>query len=152
MAGPWLSPQVVKRNKCPKLLCDMGASLAIAKPYGYEFSRPSTLQTKLLWSVAAQKRYFRCPHAITRLWGERRITPIWRTSMARAKIALIGAGMIGGTLAHIAAREELGDVVLFDILKEQPKVKLSIFPKPHLCLVRTQTLNCLLYTSPSPRD
>ncbi len=30
--------------------------------------------------------------------------------MARAKIALIGAGMIGGTLAHIAAREELGDV------------------------------------------
>jgi malate dehydrogenase len=37
--------------------------------------------------------------------------------MARAKIALIGAGMIGGTLAHIAAREELGDVVLFDIFK-----------------------------------
>ena len=35
--------------------------------------------------------------------------------MARAKIALIGAGMIGGTLAHIAAREELGDVILFDI-------------------------------------
>ena len=37
--------------------------------------------------------------------------------MARAKIALIGAGMIGGTLAHIAAREELGDVVLFDIFE-----------------------------------
>ncbi|MBL4596413.1 MAG: malate dehydrogenase [Robiginitomaculum sp.] len=37
--------------------------------------------------------------------------------MARNKIALIGAGMIGGTLAHIAAREELGDVVLFDIFK-----------------------------------
>ena len=37
--------------------------------------------------------------------------------MARAKIALIGAGMIGGTLAHIAAREELGDIVLFDIFK-----------------------------------
>ena len=35
--------------------------------------------------------------------------------MARSKIALIGAGMIGGTLAHIAAREELGDIVLFDI-------------------------------------
>lgn len=35
--------------------------------------------------------------------------------MARKKIAMIGAGMIGGTLAHIAAREELGDVVLFDI-------------------------------------
>ncbi|MBW8735570.1 MAG: malate dehydrogenase, partial [Asticcacaulis sp.] len=37
--------------------------------------------------------------------------------MARAKIALIGAGMIGGTLAHICAREELGDVVLFDIME-----------------------------------
>ncbi len=37
--------------------------------------------------------------------------------MARAKIALIGAGMIGGTLAHIAAREDLGDIVLFDIFK-----------------------------------
>ena len=37
--------------------------------------------------------------------------------MARAKIALIGAGMIGGTLAHVAAREDLGDVVLFDIFK-----------------------------------
>ena len=35
--------------------------------------------------------------------------------MARAKIALIGAGMIGGTLAHVAAREALGDVILFDI-------------------------------------
>src|SRR3989338_8847654 len=35
--------------------------------------------------------------------------------MARAKIALIGAGMIGGTLAHVAAREALGDVILLDI-------------------------------------
>jgi len=35
--------------------------------------------------------------------------------MARAKIALVGAGMIGGTLAHIASREELGDVVLVDM-------------------------------------
>jgi malate dehydrogenase len=32
--------------------------------------------------------------------------------MARKKIALIGSGMIGGTLAHICAREELGDVML----------------------------------------
>ena len=46
--------------------------------------------------------------------------------MARNKIALIGAGNIGGTLAHLAGLKELGDVVLFDI--------------------------CLLYTSPSPRD
>ena len=43
--------------------------------------------------------------------------------MARAKIALVGAGMIGGTLAHIAAREELGDVVLFDIVDGIPQGK-----------------------------
>ena len=43
--------------------------------------------------------------------------------MARAKIALIGAGMIGGTLAHICAREELGDVVLFDIAEGTPQGK-----------------------------
>ncbi|GAB5458089.1 MAG: malate dehydrogenase [Henriciella sp.] len=43
--------------------------------------------------------------------------------MARKKIALIGSGMIGGTLAHIAAREELGDVVLFDIAEGLPQGK-----------------------------
>ena len=43
--------------------------------------------------------------------------------MARAKIALIGSGMIGGTLAHIAAREELGDVILFDIVEGAPAGK-----------------------------
>ncbi|HEY1928799.1 MAG TPA: malate dehydrogenase [Caulobacteraceae bacterium] len=43
--------------------------------------------------------------------------------MARPKIALIGAGMIGGTLAHIAAREALGDVVLFDIVEGAPQGK-----------------------------
>ena len=43
--------------------------------------------------------------------------------MARAKIALIGAGMIGGTLAHICAREELGDIVLFDIMEGTPQGK-----------------------------
>ena len=43
--------------------------------------------------------------------------------MARAKIALIGSGMIGGTLAHICAREELGDVVLFDIAEGIPQGK-----------------------------
>lgn len=43
--------------------------------------------------------------------------------MARKKIALIGAGMIGGTLAHIAAREELGDIVLFDIAEGVPQGK-----------------------------
>lgn len=43
--------------------------------------------------------------------------------MARKKIALIGAGMIGGTLAHVCAREELGDVVLFDIAEGTPQGK-----------------------------
>src|SRR5579875_1770702 len=43
--------------------------------------------------------------------------------MARAKIALIGAGMIGGTLAHVAAREALGDVILFDIAEGTPQGK-----------------------------
>ena len=43
--------------------------------------------------------------------------------MARKKLAMIGAGMIGGTLAHIAAREELGDVVLFDIFEGTAKGK-----------------------------
>ena len=43
--------------------------------------------------------------------------------MARAKIALIGSGMIGGTLAHVCAREELGDVVLFDIAEGTPQGK-----------------------------
>ncbi len=43
--------------------------------------------------------------------------------MARAKIALIGAGMIGGTLAHVAARENLGDIVLFDIVDGVPQGK-----------------------------
>jgi malate dehydrogenase len=43
--------------------------------------------------------------------------------MARTKIALIGAGMIGGTLAHIAAQKELGEIVLFDIAEGVPQGK-----------------------------
>ncbi|MDD3797896.1 MAG: malate dehydrogenase [Novosphingobium sp.] len=43
--------------------------------------------------------------------------------MARKKIALIGAGNIGGTLAHLAAQKELGDVVLFDIAEGIPQGK-----------------------------
>ena len=43
--------------------------------------------------------------------------------MARNKIALIGAGMIGGTLAHLAGLKELGDVVLFDIVEDMPMGK-----------------------------
>ncbi|MEM1044830.1 MAG: malate dehydrogenase [Pseudomonadota bacterium] len=43
--------------------------------------------------------------------------------MARKKIALIGAGQIGGTLAHLAGLKELGDVVLFDIAEGIPQGK-----------------------------
>ena len=43
--------------------------------------------------------------------------------MARPKIALIGAGNIGGTLAHLAAVKELWDVVLFDIAEGLPQGK-----------------------------
>ncbi len=43
--------------------------------------------------------------------------------MARKKIALIGGGQIGGTLAHLAALKELGDVVLFDIVEGLPQGK-----------------------------
>ncbi|MFT4959167.1 MAG: malate dehydrogenase [Paracoccaceae bacterium] len=43
--------------------------------------------------------------------------------MARPKIALIGAGQIGGTLAHLAAIKELGDVVMFDIAPGTPEGK-----------------------------
>ena len=41
----------------------------------------------------------------------------------RRKIALIGAGNIGGTLAHLAAQKELGDIVLFDIVDGVPQGK-----------------------------
>jgi len=43
--------------------------------------------------------------------------------MARKKIALIGGGMIGGTLAHLIGVKELGDVVLFDIVEGMPQGK-----------------------------
>ncbi|MGB3503107.1 MAG: malate dehydrogenase [Mesorhizobium sp.] len=43
--------------------------------------------------------------------------------MARNKIALIGSGMIGGTLAHLIGLKELGDVVMFDIAEGTPQGK-----------------------------
>jgi len=43
--------------------------------------------------------------------------------MPRPRIALIGAGQIGGTLAHLAAIKELGDIVLFDIAEGVPQGK-----------------------------
>ena len=41
----------------------------------------------------------------------------------RNKIALVGSGNIGGTLAHLAAIKELGDVILFDIAEGIPQGK-----------------------------
>src|SRR2546427_2024449 len=43
--------------------------------------------------------------------------------MPRKKIALVGAGMIGGTLAHLCALKGLGDVVLFDVIEGLPQGK-----------------------------
>ncbi|HEU4660409.1 MAG TPA: malate dehydrogenase [Pseudolabrys sp.] len=43
--------------------------------------------------------------------------------MARNKIALIGAGQIGGTLAHLIGLKHLGDVVLFDVMEGVPQGK-----------------------------
>ena len=43
--------------------------------------------------------------------------------MARSKIALIGAGQIGGTIAHLSSIKELGDVILFDIAEGVPNGK-----------------------------
>jgi malate dehydrogenase len=43
--------------------------------------------------------------------------------MSKAKISLIGAGQIGGTLAHLIALKKLGDVVLFDISEGTPQGK-----------------------------
>ena len=43
--------------------------------------------------------------------------------MARNKIALIGGGMIGGTLAHLASLKELGDITVFDIAEGLPQGK-----------------------------
>src|SRR5450756_2805537 len=50
-------------------------------------------------------------------------------TMARNKIALIGAGQIGGTLAHLIGLKQLGDVVMFDVME-----------------------GCLLYTSDAADD
>ncbi|MBK8907851.1 MAG: malate dehydrogenase [Rhodospirillales bacterium] len=43
--------------------------------------------------------------------------------MARPKIALVGAGNIGGTLAHLITLKELGDVVVFDVVEGMPQGK-----------------------------
>ena len=43
--------------------------------------------------------------------------------MARSRIALIGAGQIGGTLAHLAGLRDLGEIVLFDVVYGVPQGK-----------------------------
>src|SRR3979490_3330474 len=43
--------------------------------------------------------------------------------MARNKIALVGAGQIGGTLALLAGQKELGDIVLIDVVEGVPQGK-----------------------------
>src|SRR5580658_1086228 len=44
-------------------------------------------------------------------------------TMARKKIALVGSGQIGGTLAHLIGLKELGDVVMFDVVEGVPQGK-----------------------------
>ena len=43
--------------------------------------------------------------------------------MARKKIALVGAGNIGGTMAHLCALKGLGDIVLYDVIDGLPQGK-----------------------------
>ena len=79
----------------------------------------------------------------------------------KKKITLIGAGQIGGTLAHLIALKELGDIVLFDVAEGLAKGKaLDIaqsssvdgFDVKFKGTDKYEDINCLLYTSPSPRD
>src|SRR5882672_10133342 len=51
------------------------------------------------------------------------IPQFWGNSMPRSKIGLIGAGQIGGTLAHLVGLKELGDIVMFDIAEGLPQGK-----------------------------
>ena len=75
-----------------------------------------------------------------------------------SKISLIGAGQIGGTLAHLIGLKELVDeVVLFDVASGIAKGKaLDIAQSSSVDGFNVKfsgTDNyCLLYTSPSPRD
>jgi malate dehydrogenase len=57
--------------------------------------------------------------------------------MARNKIALIGSGMIGGTLAHLAGLKEMGDIVLFDIAEGMPQGKALDIAESHRSKVST---------------
>src|SRR3954453_14165491 len=67
----------------------------------------------------------RAPHFPGRSPGRLALTEEkgWSSPMARTKIALIGAGMIGGTLAHLAAIREMGDIVMVDVAEGIPQGK-----------------------------
>ena len=43
--------------------------------------------------------------------------------MARSRIALVGGGQIGGTLAHLAGIRELGEIIIFDVVDGMPQGK-----------------------------
>ena len=61
--------------------------------------------------------------------------------MARKKIALIGAGQIGGTLAHLVGLKQLGDVVMFDVAEGIPQGKSLDFAE----ILAGQRLRCRLH-------
>ncbi len=68
--------------------------------------------------------------------------------MSRKKIALIGAGQIGGTLALLAAQKELGDVVLYDIIEGVPQGKgLDIYETTPV-----ESCNSIIYGTNSFKD
>ena len=50
----------------------------------------------------------------------------------RRKIALIGAGNIGGTMAHLLVEKELGDVILFDVVAGMPQGKACLRARPSI--------------------
>ncbi len=52
--------------------------------------------------------------------------------MARDKIALIGSGQIGGTLAHLIGLKELGDVVMFDIAEGGRRIRCAFYRRQFL--------------------
>ena len=72
--------------------------------------------------------------------------------MARKKIALIGAGMIGGTLAHLAAKKEMGDIVLFDIAEGTPQGKALDIAEATAVIGTDVALKLSLIHISSPRD
>ena len=59
--------------------------------------------------------------------------------MARNKIALIGAGQIGGTLAHLIGLKELGDVVMFDVMEGIPQGKALDIANLHRSMISTRS-------------